>query len=203
MAMTPEDGTERPRGLELDPEDLDGHTLEELNDYLEAGRTPADPSIDGSPACRLALDSLERLRGLTSELIAADTTAEPEPDDSWVRKVLGGITTDAHAGRRIPLSTDEPHADLGITEGAVRGLVRAAENAFPGLFVGRCRLDGDIMVPGAPIVVRVEVSVLYGRPIPRLVQRLRAEIAGRLTTHTDLNVVAIDVTVQDVRQEHS
>ena len=39
-------------------EDLDGHTIEELSDYLDAGRTPVDASIEGSPGCRIALDAL-------------------------------------------------------------------------------------------------------------------------------------------------
>jgi uncharacterized alkaline shock family protein YloU len=143
------------------------------------------------------------LHGLTPDLIAADTAAEPEADDGWVRRVLGGIALDAHAGRRIPLATSEPDADLGITEGAVRGLVRAAERAVPGLVVGRCRFDGDVTLTGAPVRVLVDVSVPYGRPIPPLVERLRGEIAGRLALHTELNVTAVDITVRDVRPHGS
>ena len=198
--MTPEDDAPGTRRLELGPENLDGHTIEELSDYLEAGRTPPDPTIEGSPACRLALDALERLRGLTPELIAADTAAEPEADDSWVRRVLGGIALEAHAGRRIPLTAPEPNADLGITEGAVRGLIRSAENSVPGLIVGRCRFDGDVTEHGAPVRVLVEASVPYGEPLSRLADQLRTEIADRLTAHTALNVTAIDITVRDVRQ---
>ncbi|MFI9486694.1 hypothetical protein ACIG47_09910 [Promicromonospora sp. NPDC052451] len=201
-------GDDRPdlRPLDLEPEHLDGHTLEELTDYLEAGRTPPDPSIEGSPACRLALDALERLHGLTPALIAADTAAEPEADDGWVRRVLGGIALDAHAGRRIPLPGPDPAvdpaADLGITEGAVRGLVRAVENQVPGVVVGRCRFDGDVTVPGAPVRVLVEVSVPYGRPIVPLVEQLRTEIGARLALHTDLNVTTVDITVRDVGPLH-
>lgn len=187
-------------GLALEPEDLDGHTLEELSDYLDAGRAPADPSIDRSPGCRLALDALERLRTLTPELLAADTAAEPEPDEGWVEKILAGIALDARAGRRIPIPAPTTHADLGITEGAVRGLIRAAESAVPGVLVGRCRLDGDVTEPGAPVRVRVEVSVPYGVPIPDLVERLRAEIASRLVAHTDLDVTGIDITVHDIQK---
>ncbi|WP_369374149.1 hypothetical protein AB1046_08145 [Promicromonospora sp. Populi] len=201
--MTPQDDAAGPRRLDLGPEGLDGHTIEELTDYLEAGRVPADPSIDGSPACQLALDALERLRGLTPALIAADTAAEPEADDGWVARVLGGIALEAHAGRRIPLTPPEPHADLGITEGAVRGLIRAAENAVPGVLVGRCRFEGDVTELGAPVRVLVDASVPYGEPLPRLADELRLEIAARLRVHTELNVTAIDITVRDVRRHLS
>ncbi|WP_029150564.1 hypothetical protein [Microbacterium indicum] len=186
--------------LGVGPEDLDGHTIEELSDYLDAGRTPPDPSIDRSPGCRIALDALERLRDLTPELLAADTAAEPEPDDGWVQRVLSGIALDARAGRRIPLDSDAPGADLGITEGAVRGVIRAAETAFPGVLVGACRFDGDVTVPGEPIRVRVDASVPYGEPIPALAGRLRVEIRGRLRAHTSMNLAAVDIAVRDVRR---
>lgn len=186
------------KGLGLEPEDLDGHTIEELTDYLEAGRQPADPSIDGSAGCQLALDALERLNGLTAALVAADEEASAPVDAGWMDRILSGIALDARAGRRIPLASPDPDADLGMTEGAVRGLIRAAEYAIPGLLMGRCRLDGDVTTPGAPIRVDVEASVLYGEPIPRLAERLRVEIAQRLQAHTKLDVTAIDITIQGV-----
>lgn len=189
--------TPDPRGV--GPEDLDGHTIEELSDYLDAGRYPPDPSIDESAGCQIALDALERLRSLTPDLIAADTAAEPEADEGWVRRILTGIAVDARAGRRIPIVVDPPVADAGITEGAVRGVIRAAEKAVPGTLVGRSRFDGDVTVAGEPVLVQVDVSVPYGAPIPELVDRLRAEINRRLTAHTTLNVTGIDITVSDVR----
>jgi len=192
-----------PRSLGMEPEDLDGHTIEELADYLDRGRSPADPSIEQSAGCRIALDALERLRVLTPELLAADTAAEPPPEESWVQDILAGIALDARAGRRIPIAAPAPNTDLGITEGAVRGLIRAAEHTVPGVLVGRCRLDGDVTVPGEPVRVRVDVSVPYGEPIPDLVQRLREEISRRLTAHTTLDVTGIDITVHDVRRQSS
>lgn len=192
--------TPDPRGRVTEFEDLDGHTIEKLSDYLDAGRTPVDASIEGSPGCRIALDALTRLRELTPELLAADTSAEPEPDDTWVQSILAGIILDARAGRRIPLPAPALEADLGITEGAVRGVIRAAEHTVPGVVIGKCRLDGDVTVPGEPVRVRVDVSVPYGEPIPDLAERLRTEISARVMTHTTLNVTSIDITVHDIQQ---
>lgn len=191
-----------PRPLTFEPEDLDGYSIEELADYLDAGRNPVNPSIEQSAGCQLALDALERLHRLTPALVAADTAAEPEADESWVQKILGGIVLDARAGRRIPLAAPD-HTDLGITEGAVRGLVRAAENTIPGVLVGRCRLEGDVTQPGAPIRINIEASVPYGTSIPRLASELRAEIAIRLATHTELNITGIDITIQDIQHTPS
>lgn len=191
--------TPRPRGIRLERQDLNGHSVEELSDYLDAGRTPADDSIDTSPGCQIALDALVRLRALTPDLFATDTAAEPAPEENWVQRILAGIALDARAGRRIPLVTSAPHTDLGITEGAVRGQIRAAEQAVPGVLIGRCRFEGDVTVPGESVRIRVDVSVPYGEPIPELADRLRAEIAARLALHTTLNVAGIDITVRDIQ----
>lgn len=191
------------RRLGLEPTDLDGHTLDELTDYLDAGRHPADRSIDESPGCQLALDALERLRGLGAELLAAEAAAEPEVDDSWVDRILSGIAMDARAGRRIPFESPDPKADLAITEGAVRGLVRSSEDAVPGLLIGRCRLEGDVTRPGAPIRVGIDASALHGQPIPKVADELRAEVDRRLRAHTELNVVAIDIAIRDIREVSS
>lgn len=196
--MTRDDSTgSHPLGFE--PEDLDGHTMDELADYLDADRRPADPSIDSSPGCRIALDALERLRRLGPALLDRDTAAEPQADESWVASIIGGIARDARAGRRIPFPVSEPEDDLGITEGAVRGLVRSAGDAIPGVLIGRCRLDGDVTVPGSPIRIEAEVSVPYGRPLAPLAERLRAEIGDRLRGHTELNITEVDIIVHDVR----
>lgn len=187
------------RRLGLEPDDLDGHTLDELTDYLESGRQPADPSIEGSAGCQLALDALERLRGLGSQLIDADAAAMPEVDDRWVDRILDGIALDARAGRRIPFAPGEDGEDFAITEGAVRGLVRSAENAIDGLLVGGTHLQGDVSVIGAPIRLEIETSAFYGTNIPHAVERLRTEIDERVRRHTDLNLVAIDITVSDIQ----
>ncbi len=188
-----------PRNLGVEVEDLDGHTIEELSDYLDAGRTPPNSSIDQSPGCRIVLDALERLHALTPQLLAADTAEEPEPDESWVQNILTGIALDARAGRRIPITSPAAGTDLGITEGAVRGLIRAAENTVPGILVGACRFDGDVTVVGEPVRIRVDVSVPYGDPISNLAGRLREEISARIQANTTLNLGGIDITVQDIQ----
>lgn len=198
--MSDDQATPDVRQLGLEPGDLDGHTLEELSDYLEAGRLPLDPSIEGSPGCQLALDALERLHGLGGQLIDADAAAMPEVDDSWVDRILSGIALDARAGRRIPFAEPDPAVDFGITEGAVRGLIRSAENAVPGILVGRSTLDGDVTTVGEPIRIAIEVNAVYGESIPRAIDRLREEVADRLRRQTSLTVTAIDVTVRDIQR---
>lgn len=185
-------------GIRFEPEDLDGHTFEELVEYLDAERTPRDESIEASAGCRLALDALTRLRALAPDLLHADILEEEEAEESWVQGVLGSIALDVRSGRRIPFRTEIDGDALAITEGAVRGVIRAAENAIPGMIVGRTHLHGDVTVVGEPIRVELDAAVPWGSSIDEMVQRIRDEVARRLQQHTDLNVAAIDVVVRDV-----
>lgn len=198
--MTRDDDAPELRRLGLEPDDLDGHTVEELSAYLDADRTPADPSIDGSPGCQLALQAMGRLRSLSASLMRADVENAAASDDGWVGRVLSAIALDARTGRRIPIGHPDPSADLAITEGAVRGVIRAAENDVDGVIIGRCRFEGDLGLPGGPVTVSVDASVLWGESIPQTAERLRAAIVDRLAAHTELNVAGVDVTVHDIHR---
>ena len=198
--MTDHHDDDQVRRLGMEPGDLDGHTIEELSDYLEAGRTPRNAAIEESPGCRLALDALERLHGLGGALMVTEESSAAPADEGWIDRILSGIAMDAQAGRRIPYAGGDPDVDFGITEGAVRGLVRAAEEAIPGVLVGRCRLDGDVTAPGAPVRVSIDASVRHGDPLRAVADRLRAEVDARLRRHTTLQVEAIDVAITDVRE---
>ncbi|WP_217133325.1 hypothetical protein [Leucobacter chinensis] len=186
--------------LGVSADELNGYTVEQLSDYLDAGRTPDDPEIEHSPGCLLVLDALERLRDLTPELLEVDAAAEAEPEESFVQSILSSIALDARAGRRIPIEAEDPTFDLGITEGALRGVIRSAESAVPGALVGKCRFDGDLTTPGAPVRVQAEVSIRYGLPIPELVEQLRSEIQNRIRVHSTIRLVAVDLTVRDVHE---
>jgi uncharacterized alkaline shock family protein YloU len=57
--------------------------------------------------------------------------------------------------------------------------------------------------PGAPVRVIIEASALYGQPIRRVAERLRAEVDDRLRRHTELNIVAIDIAIGDIQEVSS
>jgi len=180
-----------------EPEGLDGHTIEELNDYLDRDRTPSDESIDNSPGCQIALGTLERLRGLTRTLLDRDALAEPERDDSWVSSILAGLTREVHAGRDIPITHGSPNARLSVTEGAVRGMIRAAGDSVGGIVTGRSRLEGDVTVLGEPINVLVEANAFWVDRLADAEEEVRRAVRAELEHHTDLNIAAIDVTIED------
>lgn len=172
--------------------------ISDLSEYLDRGENPPQEMLDRSPAHQIALESLLRFRSVARGLLEADAEAEPARDDSWVARILTNIHIEARAGRSIPFTSPTPSAELSITEGAVRGLIRAAGDSLPGTLIGRCRLDGDVTLPGTPITVAVEASVYWGEPIPDAAQRIREDIAIALGRHTELTLAAINVTVTDV-----
>ena len=178
--------------------ELNGHTIEELSDYLDRGRAPGDPSIDDSPDCEIALRSLERLRRVQRTLLEKDVIRESARDDSWVSSILDNISREAHRGREIPLAHPSPTAHLVVTEGAVRGILRDTGDLMANIIVGRCVLVGDVGVPGTPIVVQVDVNIFHGESIPSLADQLRQSMFTALNQYTELVVEAIDITVRDL-----
>lgn len=187
----------------LDPDDLDGHTIEELSDYLDAGRKPFDPSIENSAGSRIALDALARLRRESWAMLEVEALADPERDKTWIANVLANISRESKAGRDIPVSHPDPTTDLTITEGSVRGVVRAAGDNIDGVIVGKVSLDGDVTIPGEEIIVSVTASAPFGDNLPAIAQRVRESIDTELRTHTELNLIAVNVSIQDVHDKQS
>jgi uncharacterized alkaline shock family protein YloU len=201
MAMTSPD--EPYVAFDLDSADrelahLAGHTIEELSEYLDRGRTPSDPTIDDSPECQIALRSLQHLHTVQRSLLSSDIERESEKTDGWVRSILQHINLEAHSGRDIPLEHPSPTARLFVTEGAVRGILRATGDVVENIMIGRCRLDGDVGDPGAPITIRIDAAVRQGENIPAKATELRLALYAALTEHTDLRVAALDITIRDL-----
>lgn len=181
-----------------DPTDaLDGHTLEELADYVDRGRTPVDPTIEDSPGCRHAIAALERLRSVSTTFLT-EGPAGAQPDESWLAGLMSQISLDARSGADFTLITTPDGDEVVMTEGALRALVRAAGDEQPGFIVGRVRFQGDLSEPERPLVVRVDVVVGYGTRVGPEVVRLRAAVIERLTTHTMFRDVRVDIDVRDL-----
>lgn len=183
----------------LNPANLDGHTIEELSAYLDAERTPTNFSIESSAGCQIALTALGRLRELTQHALETQAADEPTPPEGWVQSIMDRIALEARAGRDIPISHPSTTARLAISEGAVRGLIRAAGDSIPEVIVGRCVLDGDVTATGEPVTIMVDISVAWGANLPEAADRARQAIHRQLLKHTELSISAIHITVQDVR----
>ncbi len=175
-----------------------GKTLHELSDYLAVGRIPRDPHIESCPECLNALQGLARVSQLSHELLAQDIIDLPAAPENWISGIMSHIQNEVRAGRSLPLSHADARVRLSVTEGAVRALIRSVADDLPGIVVGRCSLVGDAETPGAPIEVSVTASVAWGEPIIPVTTLLRERIVDVLARHTELNVVTVDVTVEDL-----
>lgn len=182
----------------FEPDDLDGHTIDELSDYLDSGRQPHDPGIENSPGCHIALDALLRLRTASIGMLETEAESEPGRDQNWIHKVMTNISREAHAGRDIPISHPDPDIHLKVTEGSIRGLIRAVGGDVGGTIIGKVELHGDVTAPGEPIVINVAASAVWGPPLLALAELLREKIVESLAAHTDLNVTAVNITIQDI-----
>lgn len=181
----------------LAPDNLDGHSIESLSDYLDSDRTPRDESIESSPAAQNALAALSRLRAVAPRIIAADAEYFAPKNDHWISRILDQIGVQAHAGRDIPISHDVDGADLSISEGAVRAIVREVGDDMDGLLVERCRLDGDIETPGAPVDIHIEVSTFEGTDVAIATTDLRERVEHAVLRHADITISGITVQVRD------
>ncbi|PCN49047.1 hypothetical protein Csp2054_02270 [Curtobacterium sp. 'Ferrero'] len=195
MAMTDH---EHVRLESLEPDDLDGHSIDELADYLDAGMQPADPSIDDSPACQNALAAIVRLRQTSLGSLEAAAAQEAPADESWVSGVLANISLEARAGRDVPLRPTVPTERPVMTEGAIRSLVRSAGDGVDDALIARCTLDGDVTELGAPIRVVVEIAVRAGSTVRTVADAVRETVAAVLAAQTDLVVESVDVVVRDL-----
>lgn len=175
-----------------------GHSLAELSAYLDTGEI-ADPAhLDSCPECQAGLASLRRLSELGNELLTADVADAGSGSDDWMQTILDNLRLELRPGRSIPLRAADPQDTLWETEGSVSALIRSVADSFPGTAAGKCRLLGDITVPGAGITVEVEIAVVYGLAMEERAAALRNELAKVLEVQTELNIQAINITVTDV-----
>ncbi|WP_394941901.1 hypothetical protein [Psychromicrobium sp. YIM B11713] len=184
-----------------------GHSLDQLSDYLAAGKQPADPYIDACAECQAALHALEQLNTLTRELVDHDSQAQSEEDTDWLGSIFSNIAFEARAGRDIPLHAEpveaeaDPEDELSQTEGSVIALIRAVGDELDGAMIGRCRLIGELADPGSAVIVDVRVTALWGPPLRALADELRLKIRETLEQHTQLKISAIDISIVDILHE--
>ena len=178
--------------------DLDGHTFDELSEYLDRGRTPRDPDIESSAACRLALSNMQRLRELSVDAMQRRADADPDRENVWIDGLLTTIRAEITSGRDVPVSHPDPRLRLVLTEAAVRNLIRRAGDTTGGIVMGRCTLTGDVSTPGTPITVDLTAAIAYGQVAEQAADRLRRRVADVLARHTELVLEQIDVRFDDV-----
>ncbi|MFQ4149505.1 Asp23/Gls24 family envelope stress response protein [Arthrobacter sp. LAPM80] len=175
-----------------------GRRIEDLSDYLDTGSSPDAEHIGHCPQCQARLAGLRSLSAAARDLLDEDLTATTADDSGWLDGILENLRLETRAGRSLPLE-GEGLDELTETEGAVISLVRSVGDGLGGVLIGRCRLEGEVDVAGAPVEVRINVSARYGYPLPTLAEELRAAVFAELLVQTELNVTAVHVAFTDMR----
>ncbi len=182
----------------MNPTDDCGRRIEDLGDYLDSGVSADAEHIDHCPQCQARLAGLRSLRAAAMELMDDDVASAAADDSGWLEAMLANLALETRAGRSIPLDGG-PLDRLTETEGAVIALVRSVGDSLGGVLIGRCRLDGDVTVAGAPVEININVSARYAYPLPRLADQLREAVMAELLLQTELNVAAVNVAFTDMR----
>ena len=119
----------------------------------------------------------------------------PGQADSSLHTGLGNTRIDEKVVSKI----------AGITAGEVEGVlvggnvVRTAGGLFQGVTDSRGRTQGvSAEVGETETTVDLTVGIEYGNNIPRTVERVRDEVAGRIESLTGLRAPEINVTVSDI-----
>ena len=180
-----------------------GHSLDELEEYLRTGQSAAEQHYQRCPECQAGLAGLRALHRLSGQLAAADTEEAGSADEPWLQSILGNLRLEMRSGRSIPLSSEYPEDTFSETEGSLLALIRAVGDDVDGATIGKCRLHGDITTPGADVMIEVNVTAFFGYPLPAMIESLRSRIAAMITTHSELNLTSVDVTVTDVHERYS
>lgn len=153
--------------------------------------------INSCPECSRKIASLTKLQSVANKAFNKEV-GEQASDSSWIDKMLNNLAFEARAGRSVPLKSPLKELTISQTEGAIVAAARAVADQLDEVIIGRCRLVGDLETLGAPVEVEVTASVQFGMFIPDLAQALRNNIRQELERISELNITAINITVQDL-----
>lgn len=179
--------------------------LETLSNWLEdehSGNHSPQHLLTGlhihhCPTCTQRLEALQRLERVTNDLVTEEENKQAS-DSSWLDTMLSNLVLETKAGRSIPLTAHHELDTLTQTEGSVIAAIRRAGESLPGALVSRCRLDGDVEAPRAPINVEITASVREGSSVADITRELRERVRKELERISELNVEQINITVEDM-----
>ena len=91
-----------------------------------------------------------------------------------------------------------PLVVMGVSGSGKSTVAAALAGALDGIYLGRTEIVGDAETPGAPVRIDLTASVAWGRSIPDLTSALRDLVYRVLAEHTELNVTAVNVAVEEL-----
>lgn len=192
-------------------------------DQIAEGTPPSDAAHQAAcPHCQAALDELESLWGEVRDLARQPVAVPARVLDIVMKQIRAERDYRAPV---VPLESVVPrlvrHALLTgergttqIADSVVAAVVRRAVLDLPGVHPPRTgeRLDAlvrrlaaqtgvdvDVDVDGHRVTAALAIVVVYGYPIPEVVQAVRDRVVAAIERLAGLEAAAIDITVVDVQ----
>lgn len=185
-----------PAKAEAAADDTLKFSIEELNDYLDAGKQPPRPEIDNDPQAASMLSLLERLRELTA--VMREEESQPLDKEAWWSRITVVLTDEMRAGRQIALSKPQADGSTTVSEGELKAFIRGIGDARE-CVVTKVKVAGDFDTPGAPLTLTLRLTVPVGR-IPDNAEQLRQAVYREVSEQYALNIAETNVTVADILQ---
>jgi uncharacterized alkaline shock family protein YloU len=92
-----------------------------------------------------------------------------------------------------------PEGTITVTPSALGDLVATAAEAVDGADVRRGRRRLDVEVTDGNARVRLELAARYGVVLPELAREVQQRVTDALTKMCDVNVEAVDVSVEEIQ----
>jgi uncharacterized alkaline shock family protein YloU len=87
---------------------------------------------------------------------------------------------------------------IDVTAGALAQIVQRAAESVEGARVRRPRRGLDLSLEDGSVRVELELAVRYGIVLPDLARDVQARVADALSAMTDLDVEAVDVSIEEL-----
>ena len=92
----------------------------------------------------------------------------------------------------------EDAGSIEVTPGALSQIVQRAAESVDGARVRRPRRGLDLRLDDARAHVELELAVRYGVVLPEAARDVQARVADALATMVDLDVEAVDVSIEEL-----
>lgn len=146
--------------------------------------------------CRSALQYLKQVTDYAQH--SQETQVEKETaEQTWLNNLLNTLVFETRAGKEIPMKSPYQQGDLTQTEGAIKDLIRNYASTAHALVISS-QIDLDIEDINHPCTVNTRIHVSACENIPQMAQEIRSRIWKLLRKHTDLQVEAVNLYVEDL-----
>lgn len=181
--------------------------LSRLSAYADSTETERQRNFRGVERhvkhCAHCQNALASLRTINDWGNALRQRVEQTPSDkSWASELMTRLSLPVKEGRRIAVEGDRD-ADLGLTEAALRRLIRSrCSTANALILTTSVNLDDEAVARvSAELQLNCDIAVRYGCNIVEEANTVRRNMFAVLAENIGRKIVSIDISVVDIYEE--